>query len=199
MKLQSTWLRDVVLMLKNEGELSNTLIVLTSDHGVRTKAEDAAFEVGTMNSYSFRIPLVLYSPSGFEKPLIVKKLTSHIDIGSSMLLLLGLQPGLGVTEGIPLWEPSPDCRVYFFSTDYGGAEGFYDGQFFMNNVITDIQYRDPLMKFSNTDSILFKPEEKSFVLNGLDEFRAQHRSIMFALLMIGYSEPGKRDNRSSDR
>ncbi len=181
MKLQSLWLRDIVLMLKNEGELHNTIIVLTADHGVRTKAEDASFEVGTINSYSFHVPLMLYSPSGFRETITIKKLTSHIDIESSIAFLLGLQSGLGITEGIPLWEPSPKRRVYFFSTDYGGAEGFYDGQFFMNNVITEIQHKSTLMKFSATDSILFKQEEKDFVLNGLDEFRSQHRSIMSAL------------------
>ncbi len=181
MKLQSVWLRDIVLMLKNEGALKKTIIVLTSDHGVRTKSEDLSLQVGTISSYSFHIPLVVYSPSGFMAPVVTQEVTSHVDVESSISLLLGLQSDIGVTEGVPLWESAPDRQVYFFSNKYGGAEGFYDGQFFMNNIITGIQYKNTTMKFPTADLIILKQEEKDFVLNRLDDFRYLHGAIMFAL------------------
>ncbi len=181
MKLQSLWLKDIVLMLKKEGVLSRTIIVFTSDHGVRTKAEDSSFKAGTINSYSFHIPLFIYS-SGFKKPIVIKKVTSHIDIELSLSLLLGQQSGIGLTQGFPLWESSPDRRVFFFSTNYGGAEGFYDNHFFMNNIITDIQYKNTVMDFSTFDLILLKQMEKDYVLKGLNEFYSNHRNIISLLL-----------------
>jgi hypothetical protein len=119
--------------------------------------------------------------SGFKVPVIVRKITSHIDIESSVSLILGLQSDIGLTEGIPLWEPTPDCRVYFFGTDYGGAEGFYDVQFFMNNVFADIQYKNNMMEFPTADLILLEQDEIDYVLIGLDEFRYRHISVMLAL------------------
>jgi len=178
MKLQSAWLEEVVSVLKHEGVLEKTVIVLTSDHGVRTKAEDPELKVGVVNHYTFRVPMAIYSYRGFKKPVVVEKITSHIDIEPSISSLLGLHSGLSKTEGFPFWEDSPDRRVYFFSTGYGGVESFYDGEFYMNNIVTDIQYKSALMYPSAKEERLTNKKEQNYVLKGLSDFRVYHAGIM---------------------
>lgn len=178
MKLQASWLEEIVLLLKKEGVLEETVIVLTSDHGVRTKAEDPTLKVGVVNHYTFRVPLIIYSRQGFKIPVVVEKITSHIDVEPSISSLLGLHSGLSKTEGFPFWEESPGRRVYFFSTGYGGIESFYDGDFYMNNIVADIQYKSTLMYPSAKEKRLRTKKEQDYVLKGLSDFRIHHAGIM---------------------
>lgn len=181
MNLQSAWLRELVTVLKEEGALANTAIVFTADHGVRTRAEDPAFNVGTISSYSFHVPFFLYAPGAFQQPRAVRNMTSHIDIESSLSVLLGLRENAAVTEGVPLWHSPPDRRLYFFAESYGGADGFYQGDFFMNNVITETQFQHHTMDFSATGRSLTDPAKRNFVTKALSEFKQAHHAILSAL------------------
>ncbi len=181
MNLQSAWLRELVTVLKDEGALANTMIVFTADHGVRTRAEDPAFNVGTISSYSFHVPLFLYAPGAFTQPRAIRNMTSHIDIESSLSELLGLGEKIMVTEGLPIWQSPPDRRLYFFAESYGGADGFYQGDFFMNNVITETQFQHSMMDFSTPGRNLTDPARREFVRRALSDFKQTHHAIISAL------------------
>src|SRR5690606_25607728 len=62
MILQDEWLAEIVSLLDGNGWLEETVIVLTSDHGIRTRVEDPALEAGTVSGYSFEVPLVIFAP-----------------------------------------------------------------------------------------------------------------------------------------
>ena len=181
MKMQSLWLKDVVQLLQDEGALKNTVIVLTSDHGVRTKVEDPDFKVGTISSYSFHVPLFVFAPSAFAEPIAIRTATSHIDIESSVSLLMGVQSGMGVTEGAPLWDGLENRRLYFFAGNYGGADGFFQRDFFMSNAITETQFQSPSMDFSAPGREVKSVYMQEFVTKALSDFTRLHRGIIFAL------------------
>ena len=180
MNLQSAWLRELATLLKEEGALANTTIVFTADHGVRTRAEDSAFNVGTISSYSFHVPLFLFAPNAFKAPLAVRNMTSHIDIESSMSVLLGSRAGSAHTEGVPLWESPPNRRLYFFAESYGGADGFYQGDYFSNNVITETQFQNSTMNFTGPGLNVTDPAKREFVTGALRDFKQMHRAIIWA-------------------
>ncbi|MBL0125047.1 MAG: sulfatase-like hydrolase/transferase [Betaproteobacteria bacterium] len=181
MNLQSVWLRGLVKELQDHDALKNTVIVLTSDHGVRTKIEDPELKVGTISGYSFHVPLIVFAPSTFREPLMVRTLTSHIDIESSMSLLLGLQTDMGVSEGVPLWDVPVHRRLYFFAGAYGGADGFHQDDYFMNNVITEAQFKSSTMDFSTLGKNLTDPIKQEFVTKAFSDFKKHHHRIIFGL------------------
>jgi phosphoglycerol transferase MdoB-like AlkP superfamily enzyme len=62
-ELQDKWLGSLLELLKNKMLLQNTIIVITGDHGIRTKKEDPDFKPGFINKYSFNVPLYIYAPN----------------------------------------------------------------------------------------------------------------------------------------
>lgn len=181
MQVQSDWLTELVKLLAEEGALGNTVIVFTADHGVRTKIEDSDYKVGTIDSYSFHVPLFVYAPQAFAQPIKIRNATSHIDIESSIAELLGLQGRVGASQGIPLWEAPSDRRIYFFAESYGGADGFLHGDYYMNNVITESQFQSREMNFSSPSLRLTAPDKRTFVEKQLADFKKNHRAIIGAL------------------
>ncbi len=75
--------------IKNAGQMDNTIIVITGDHG------EEFFETGyyghntTFSSWQAQVPFILYVP-GLE-PRKIERLTSHYDLAPTMLSLLGIR------------------------------------------------------------------------------------------------------------
>lgn len=178
MRMQSRWLDGFVGMLQDSGELGRTVIVLTADHGIRTKVEDPQFDAGTISSYAFHVPLAIYAPNAFPQQRTVGSMTSHIDLEPTLSCLFGFRCDGGYAEGIPLWNAASGRRLYFFSEGYGGADGFYDGRFFMSNLVTDTQYESASMSFTAPGLAIKDPGQRNFVRNGLAQFRGAHYGIV---------------------
>jgi len=125
-RLQDQWLGELTAMLKAEGRLDHTLIVLTGDHGIRTNREDPAFEPrGVLVDYSFRVPLLVYAPGVLQGPATVDFRTSHIDITPTLLDLLGATHNREFEQGMPLWDTrARDRMLFFWAYDYFGAVGY---------------------------------------------------------------------------
>ena len=58
MLLQDAWLKELVDTIRGLGRLERTVIALTADHGIRTRAEDPALQVGRISDFMFRVPLL---------------------------------------------------------------------------------------------------------------------------------------------
>jgi membrane-anchored protein YejM (alkaline phosphatase superfamily) len=148
MRLQDLWLGELVEMLRLEGHLDSTVIVVTSDHGVRTKNEDASFGGGTISDYSFHVPLVIHAPNAAPQTREIAHMTSHVDLASTLSSLLGVS-ATPVAQGVPIWCEDLDQRATFFlARAYLGADGYRLGDtFVMHAALTGNVYESSSMDF----------------------------------------------------
>lgn len=151
MLVQMQWLAEIVTLLEQHDWLKNTLIVVTADHGIRTRAEDPAFQGGTVSDYSFNVPLLLYAPNTLSRAQTLTELSSHIDIAPSVLTLLGIAEHRDLEQGMPIWSPQLAGRAsYFFAGDYLGADAYYSApHFYMRDSSTGLAYRERTLNFNN--------------------------------------------------
>ncbi len=129
-QLQMAWLHEIVAQLQRAGRLDRTLLVVTADHGLRTQAEDAALPAGWLTGASSRVPLLFYD-GGLELPFDADVVSSHIDIGPTVLQRLGLARPQAYEEGQALTAPGlAGRRTYMHGVSYLGAELMHhQGQF----------------------------------------------------------------------
>ncbi len=121
-QLQMAWLHEIVAQLQRTGRLDRTLLVLTGDHGLRTQAEDAELPAGWLTGASSRVPLQIYD-GGLELPFDAGLVSSHIDIGPTVLQRLGLRTPQAYEEGLALTAPGlAGRRTYMHGVGYLGAE-----------------------------------------------------------------------------
>jgi arylsulfatase A-like enzyme len=137
--IEDAWLGELVHVLEEHHQLENTIIAVFGDHGIRTRHEDPNFVGGTLDEYSFHVPLRIYAARALASPVRVSWLTSHIDIGPTLLDLLGVQRSRELEEGAPIWDPAIAGRTTFFLARQAfGADGYRVGdRFYMWNQISD--------------------------------------------------------------
>lgn len=131
--IQDAWLGELLDLLDQHHQLDHTVIVVTGDHGIRTRREDSDFTGGSTDEYSFHVPLRLYAPNAIEQPVHISWLTSHIDVAPSVLDLLGIETGRENEQGSPLWNPEIARRTtFFFGMQSFGADAYFSrGHYFM--------------------------------------------------------------------
>jgi len=182
MNIQALWLQDIVNILKKANVLKNTVIVFTADHGIRTKKEDADLNVGKISTYTFNVPLAIYSPNGFPASITVDAVSSHIDIEPSMSILFGHSYSEGLYEGIPLWEAEHSRKVFFLAGSYGGANGFYQkGDYYMHNIVSGETLHNSTMDFVSSKLTITDDEQLDFVTKSFADFEIVHRSFISSL------------------
>ena len=149
MRLQDEWLGELVSVLEKNHMLSNTIIVVTSDHGVRDKVDDPAFNIGMIDEYSYHVPLMIYCPA-LPKRVDIPWITSHVDIAPTVLDLLGAEQGRSTEEGAPMWQDDLRGRTTFFlASHYMGADGYFkDNKFYMVKYLAGSAYESPEMHFT---------------------------------------------------
>jgi hypothetical protein len=161
---QDDWLGEIVRQLEQAGRLDRTLILVTGDHGVRTQAEDPVFQGGMIDEYSFHVPLLLYAPGVIPGRRDIPWITSHIDIGPSVLDLLGVSEGRQLEQGAPLWDERLAGRTTFFwAKHYLGAEGYYQPgsrSYQMWNHTTDTVYVSDGMDFRH--AAVYGPDAEEY-------------------------------------
>src|SRR2546425_6379193 len=124
--VEDRWIGEVLDLLAHEGRLNKTIIVVTGDHGIRTRTEHPSFVGGTLDAISYHVPLLIYAPEVLRSPVAIGWLTSHIDIAPSVLDLLGISAERELEQGSPIWEPRlQDRMTFFFGRNYLGPDGFY--------------------------------------------------------------------------
>lgn len=128
---------------------------MTADHGVRFAEEDSRFRPGTIDDYTFHLPLLLYAPPARRDTKFIEWATSHIDIQPSILDLLGVDRGRQFEQGSPIWNEALARRTVFFWAGRAlGADGFHrGGEYFMWNRLRDTVYRNSIMRFSEANRV----------------------------------------------
>ena len=83
---------EIIKRLKENGQLENTIVIVTSDHGEdlfepgATLCHGVSFNGGDQGN---QVPLIMHVPG--EKPRIVEGLTRNIDVAPTLLELLGIE------------------------------------------------------------------------------------------------------------
>jgi arylsulfatase A-like enzyme len=139
LSIQDAWLGELVALLSQHHALENTLIVVFGDHGIRTRREDPNFVGGTIDDYSFHVPLRIYAARATANPILIPWLTSHIDVTPTILDLLGVERSRMLEQGDAIWDPELAQRSsFFFARQAFGTDGYYSPpQFFMWNQISN--------------------------------------------------------------
>ena len=154
MLLQDSWLKEIVDQVRGAGRLQRTIIALTGDHGVRTRAEDPSLEPGTISDYMFRVPLLVYAPQTLSQTVVVSNPTSHIDLAPTILGLLGAAEPAGRMQGVPIWQRASTDRIYFLAFAYGGADGFVqEGTYYMRQALSGAVSKSRDFSFADDEHV----------------------------------------------
>jgi phosphoglycerol transferase MdoB-like AlkP superfamily enzyme len=141
--IQDKLIGEVIDLLAQNNKLDDTVIVITGDHGVRTRKEDPTFPGNVVDEYSFNVPLIIHAPNAPKKGAI-PQLTSHIDIAPSVMELMGVSYPDHVMQGRSVYLPPIARKVYFSARHYLGADAFYhQGQFYSKNHLTGERFLNP--------------------------------------------------------
>ena len=149
MAIQDGWLGEILDVLRSTRGLQKTVIVVTSDHGIRAKREDPSFEGGILSDYSFHVPLVLYSPNALTQETTIPWVTSHVDVAPTVLALLGATAYRELEQGTTLWDSRVADRVtFFFAQGYLGADGYHSrGEYYMFGSLSEMVYKNRVLEF----------------------------------------------------
>lgn len=155
LRLYDSWLGELLQVLEEHHALENTIIVVTGDHGVRTRREDPNFPNGTIDEYAFHVPLRIYAPGALGSTKRIPWHTSHIDVAATVLDLLGIEKGRPYEQGAAMWNPAlADRAIYFFAMQTFGSDGYYArGRYFMWSQMTDAVYANSSQHFGARESL----------------------------------------------
>ena len=154
--LQDKWLGEIIDTLNELKILDETIIIVTSDHGLRTSVEYPQLKSSYLDNASYKVPLLIYAPDTLEKTYAIEPVTSHIDIMPTILSLMGLSWNKSCILGSPVWDDNLEKRItYFNGKDYSGNTGYsQDGKFISYNYLQKNFYFNDEMNFSSENIIL---------------------------------------------
>jgi arylsulfatase A-like enzyme len=183
---QDAWLGELIDELERDGALERTIIVITSDHGLRwlpAPHQHVQFvSPGRLDDIVVHVPLLVYVPEVLSHPVTLEWPTSHIDIAPTILDLLGVPAGRELEEGTAIWNPGITKRRLFLSMDPFGADGFFDsGNYYMRNASRTTLKSDSL-HFEDRNTLAFESEESVAVRQALAEQNGLQRALSLHLL-----------------
>jgi hypothetical protein len=183
---QDAWLGELIDELERDGALERTIIVVTSDHGLRwlpAPHQHVQFvSPGKLDDIVIHVPLLVYVPEVLKHPVTLEWPTSHIDIAPTILDLLGVPAGRELEEGTAIWNPGITKRRLFLSTDPFGAEGFFDsGSYYMRGA-SRTTLKSNSLHFEDRNTLAFDSEESVAVQQALAEQNGVQRALSLHLL-----------------
>ncbi len=170
MALQDAWLNELLDVIAAGGRLDRTVIAVTADHGLRTRAEYPSLRPGFLSDVMFRVPLLIYAPRALSAPVELPAATSHIDLAPTLLALLGATDAASRMHGVPVWQRTPRDRLYVLGSAYGGADGFMeDGRFYMHQALSGAVYASDRFAFTDADQVRPPNPRAAHVVQGLTD------------------------------
>jgi hypothetical protein len=198
MRLQDTWLRELVDTIRAIGRLDRTVIAVTADHGVRTRAEEPSLAIGRLNADTFHVPLLVFAPRSLSHPVFVDAPSSHVDLAPTLLALLGQTGAAEEMVGVPIWQRRKQDRLFFFGGPYGGADGFLeDGTFSMRQALSGAVYRHDRMSFPDATQVDVGDPLVSFVNESLDGANRMQQAVVSRLIVERRQPPARHGTTSS--
>jgi hypothetical protein len=156
-KFLDTETGKLVSGLEARGILDSSVIVVTGDHGLRFRAEFAAIGRAPDDpALTYNVPFILYAP-GAVNSHVLHAPSSHIDIATTLLSLLGLPADSLLLHGRDLTSRASDDRaIYFSSVGLSPFDGMIlGGRIYMRNTVTGfIERRDAGASRNSTAPLL---------------------------------------------
>lgn len=171
--LQDEWIGELVNLLNKHNKLEDTVIVITGDHGIRTKKEDPKFKGNIIDDYSFRVPLIIHAPK--SQTIINKELnfnTSHVDISPTIMNLMGIDYPQELLQGRSV-TLQPIKRTLFFNAKfYLGSDGYYqnDTYYSYNSTTGEVFSSNKSLDFSKSTSVIINSENSKLIKNKIKDF-----------------------------
>jgi len=155
MRVEDGHLGELITTIEESGRLDRTLIVVTCDHGLRSSESDSSFRTGQIDDLSFHVPFLLYAPGILKEQTNLPWVTSHIDIGPSILDLLGISEGRAFEAGTAIWnEGLKDRSTFFFASQYFGVDAYHSGESFsMWNPMLNVTYSSRTLHFTTAAAV----------------------------------------------
>ena len=179
MLLQDRWLNEILDVVRKLNRFDRTVVAVTADHGIRTRAEDPSLPVGEISDYMFRVPFLLYAPQTLSATAALEVPTSHIDVAPTLLALLGETRAIDKMQGIPVWQRSLGDRIYLLAFAYGGADGFVEhGRYYMRQGISGATFMSDRFVFDAATQIPFGGADARYVDDQLNRLELIQQSIV---------------------
>lgn len=141
-------LGKLVAALERHGVRENTVIVLTADHGLRTRQEAGFLKTVVLNEASYHVPLVIYDPR-LARSIVVSRPTSHVDISPTLHCAYGNALSRIDSQGSDLASAKPAPRSIRFGGEwYNGSSGIWSsGSFYSYNAQLNMLWKSPVFNF----------------------------------------------------
>jgi hypothetical protein len=188
---QDAWLGELLDELQRDRALDHTIILFTSDHGMRWTPGDQEGQVvlvseGRLEDIELRVPMLIYVPGVLQNATIIDTPTSHIDLTPTLLDLLGISAGRENEQGLPVYDPEISRRRLFLQMNMFGASGFYSGGSYYSRSSMGFVYKSPTMNFETGGMVRFNSKEAEEVRNILAAQDTSQDSLLSAVLDQGY-------------
>jgi phosphoglycerol transferase MdoB-like AlkP superfamily enzyme len=188
---QDAWLGELIDELQRDGALDNTIIIFTSDHGMRWTPGDQEGQVvlvsqGRLEDIELRVPMLIYVPGVLQHSTVIDIPTSHIDVTPTLLDLLGISAGRENEQGMPVYAPEISQRRLFLQMDMFGASGSYYGGSYYSLSSMGLIYKSPTMNFETSGMVRFNSKEAEEVRNILAAQDTNQDSLLSTVLVQGY-------------
>ena len=174
MAIQDAWIGEIADFLDRDGQLGNTIILVTGDHGIRTRREDPSFHGGTIEDYSFHVPMRLFAPRALSHTERIPWFTSHIDVTPTLLDLLGVDRNRASEQGVAIWNPALKQRtIFFLANEMFNADGLYDdGKFFMWSRLSGDASANSAMSFGPGDVLPNGSSQSKEIISRIERLNA---------------------------
>lgn len=170
MELQDEWLGELLDLIAAAGRFDRTVVAVTADHGLRTRAEYPPLRVGFIGDVMFRVPLLVYAPRTLQAPLPIDTPTSHVDLAPTLLALMGEADAAARMHGVPVWQRAPRDRIYVLGAAYGGADGFVEaGRYYMRQALSGAVYASDTFEFADRDQVAPDDARVAFVTGAIEQ------------------------------
>jgi hypothetical protein len=178
MRLQDGWLGQILDVIARAGRLDHTVVVVTADHGLRTRVEYPPLPVGLLSDVTYRVPLLVHAPRTLAAPLHLPAPSSHIDVAPTILALLGRAGAAARMPGLPIWQREADDRLYLLGSTYGGADGFVEGgRYYMRQALSGLLYANDRLAFESAPPLPPADPRASWIADGLTRAEALQEAI----------------------
>ena len=178
MRLQDAWLAEILDLIAAAGRLDRTVVVVTADHGLRTRVEYPPLPVGLLSDVTYRVPLLVHAPRTLAAPMRLGTPSSHVDVAPTVLALFGQTDAAAHMAGVPIWQREADDRIYLLGSAYGGADGFIEGgRFYMRQALSGLVYASDRFAFETAASLPPADRRAPWIADALTRADALQQAI----------------------
>jgi arylsulfatase A-like enzyme len=190
---QDAWLGELLAELERDGALDRTMVVLTSDHGLRTTEDPEQKTLRLVSTRGddimIRVPLLIWAPRILTSPERIEWPTSHIDLAPTILDLLAVPHDPAREQGMDIWNPGLRNRRLFLAMDFFGVQtGFSQGGEFYMRSRSQTVFKSTRAHFEDGDALLQDSQESALVRKVLDEHDRLQQALLTHMFR-GDSEP----------